>query len=229
MRSPSLLTCLSACAMLACRTSTQGSGAGQEPVVVPASAAPAAAPEPSEAEASGRPIDLELRVEAVTKKGHGFIEPNEPLRTGDRMALHVSVSEPAFVYVGHATSGKPGSLLYPTGAAERVAPGADFRFPPSGRWLELDRNVGYEDLFVYAARRELTKGETLALLREDSAREHSLRRLSQKKVRARRRQTQARDDSPEALTPGTRGLQVVEQGAKGEGDVAKAHFSVKHR
>jgi len=224
----SLLAVLAASLALACRSHSGAAAPGPTPASGgPATAA--AATTPAEPE---KPIDLGLRVEAVTKKGQGFIEPDEVLRSGDRMALHISVSEPAYVYVGYATSGKPGTLLFPKGAAEQIAPGTDFRFPPTGHWLELDKNVGYEDVFVYAARRELAPPETVALLKEDSARANSLRtKIAQKKkAPGKRRADKARDDSPEALTAGTRGLQMADEAPESASanGVSKAHFPIIH-
>jgi hypothetical protein len=180
-----------------------------------------------------KPVDLGLRVEALTRKGQGFIDSDEPLRSGDRLALHITVSEPAYVYVGYSSTGKAGSLLFPKSAPERIAPGVGFRYPPPGQWLELDKKFGQEDIFVYAAKRMLTNEETMALLKEDSAKVQRVSKatLSPKKKKVAKQPAQPGDDSPEALSASTRGLQVVGEGGaevQAENGVTKAHFLIRH-
>lgn len=244
VRIPSWLwTCSLAAALAACRTGPAVPDAAPRPAAAspgaPAAGAqasdlPRAQPAPAATPAPEKPVDVSLRVEAVTRRGHGFIESDETLRSGDRMALHVAVSEPAYVYVGLASSNGSRSVIHPKGEPELLATGTDLRVPPGSQWLKLDKTTGQEDLFVYASRRVLTKAQLAALLEADGkrARRASAPRAAPASGAGARRPAPPADDSPDALSPATRGLEVVgDSGSElaTEGGITKAHFTVQHR
>lgn len=164
MDTRSLLTWCTALSLVACRTTSQPNAGVQPPRATTSSAGAVAS-------AQAKPIELALHVEALTAKGPArFIDSDEVLRSGDRLALHVDVSEPAYVYVGHRAANGTRSVIYPRSGSELVAPGLDHRIPAAGQWFKLDRDAGQEDLFLYASRQQLSSEEMAKLLETDSAR-----------------------------------------------------------
>lgn len=224
-------------------STSQASGtAGQAPALPPSAASfpdpgrPLDSPlVPEPPAVADRPVDVDFRVEARTDYGSSFIRSGETLRTGDRLALHVKVSEPAYVYVGLAAPNGKQSIL-PASADAPFAPGMEHRIPPSGKWFKLARNAGREDIFLYASKQPLSKEQTLQLLRDDAARtrpKSAGRGTSKKREREPRRpQSPAADDAPGALTGATR--TIVLEGESGgdvqaESNLTKAHFYIRHR
>ncbi len=234
----SLLFCCMAALLMGCQTSSRASGtgpAGPAPTAAPTEA-PTAAPSPAAAPTADKPIDLALRVEALTAKGPPkFIDSDESLRSGDRLALHVEVSEPSYVYVGHRAPNGKRSVIFPRSGNELFAPGMDHRIPAAGQWFKLDRDSGQEDLFLYASRKALTSDETLKLLESDSARwKRTEPRAPAKTVSKNKpgatQPSQPEDGMPGKLEPGNRGL-IIDESAdiEADKDLTKAHFLIRHR
>ncbi len=117
-------------------------------------------------------VDIQFRAEAIPQRGEGFVVDDSEitLRSGDRVAFYVSVNKPAYAYVGIHSSDGSQTLIYPSGAEQQtvLSPGAEHRIPSAGVWMKLDKNVGQEDIFVYASKTLLTAQAALDLLREDS-------------------------------------------------------------
>jgi hypothetical protein len=179
-----------------------------------------------------KPVEVTLRVEAITKAGQHFIESDDTLRTGDRLALHVGVSEASYVYVGLASAAGTRALVFPASTAQTaVQPGTEQRIPAAGQWFKLDRDTGQEDVFVYASRRQLTSAEALDLVKKDSGRVKKPAAASPKKTSVKRPAATPRDDAPEALSPDTRGLEVVGDPTQDQASdgVARRRFTIQHR
>lgn len=182
------------------------------------------------------PIEVSLRVEAVTKSGQGFVESGKTLRTGDQIALHVGISEAAYVYVGHSAPTGAQTILYPTSGNELFAPGTERRIPAPGQWLRLDKEIGREDVFVYASRTPLSADEVLSRLKQDRARSQAAAAPAKTSAATTRPATKrpARrpsEDAPELLSANTRGLDLVDdKGADIQTDrgVTRAHFEINH-
>lgn len=177
-----------------------------------------------------RPIAVDLKVEAMTRKGQGFIDSEEILRSGDKLALHLVLSDPAYVYVGLLAADGSKSVVFPKEGHQILSAGIDHRIPALGQWFKLDRDTGREDIFVYASRKPLASEQTLALLDQDAAR---VRQAKAPKVKHPKRPSGSQgDDGPGALSPDTRGLDVVsdEQGqAKADPNLTRAHFPIRHK
>jgi hypothetical protein len=201
-------------------------------------------PEAKKPPPSDQPITVELRVEALTKSGSKMIESEDTLHSGDRMALQVSVDQPAYVYVALAPAdgGKPQVLYPPKDAAEaQVQPGAATRIPPAGQWFRLDKDTGQEDILVYAAHEPMS-AETLEKNMLTDAREFAGKKPAQpkkpkppkKKVASSSSSTSSSggggDDAPGGLGSGTRGLALdTEEPAKTEGGITSLHFAIHHK
>jgi hypothetical protein len=181
-----------------------------------------------------RPIVVDLKVEAVTRKGQGFIDGQEILRSGDKLALHVALSESAYVYVGLLAADGSRSVVFPQGESTILGAAVDHRIPAPGQWFKLDRDSGQEDIFVYASRKPLTQEQTLALIAEDGARVRAQAPKPAPKAKRPRKPSAAAppDDAPGGLSPDTRGLAVVTDepaDTKGDPDLTRAHFPIRHR
>jgi hypothetical protein len=180
-----------------------------------------------------RPIAVELKVEAVTHKGQGFIDGQEILRSGDKLALHVSLSEAAYVYVGLLAADGSRSVVFPGGESTLFDPGADHRIPAAGQWFKLDRDTGQEDIFVYASRKPLTQDQTMALIAQDAAQVRAQAPKPAPKAKRPRKTTAVAppDDAPSGLSPDTRGLAVVTDepvDTKADLDLTRTHFPIRH-
>ncbi len=82
------------------------------------------------------------------------------LRSGDRLALSVSVDRAAWVYLAYVDGQGQPAILYPTnGQGVRVQPGEMVRVPPPGLTIELDANPGEEHLMVIATERPLEQSD----------------------------------------------------------------------
>jgi hypothetical protein len=215
-----------------CRTTTSETTGARPEAPPPAPAFPA--PQPAL-----EPIDVTLRVEASTSKGRRFIESDEALHSGDRVALHVSLNEPAYVYVGHAAASGRRTVIFPPAGSQLLAAGVH-RIPEPGQWFKLDRDVGEEDLFVYASRAPLTSEQMDAFLKDDTVKWRRVRpapgpepkTTNTKRRSTHRRRLAAAGEEPGALSPATRGLSLVaEEGSEVEidKDLTKVHFLIRHR
>jgi hypothetical protein len=177
-------------------------------------------------------------VEAITKQGQRTIDSKEVLRSGDRLALHVEVSQPAYVTVGLLSAKGVRTILFPKKENELLSAGTEHRIPPAGQWFRLDQDTGREDIFVYASKKPLKSNETLALLQKDgqkvrgaapSAAPSSPKKPTKQKKPVKPAQPQD-EGGPEALSSDTRGIDVVGSEEKqAEDGVTRMHFPIRHR
>lgn len=225
--------CSAALSLFACAAPRPAARPAQPEPAVAATAEPI--PSPAPALALDGPIEVTLRVEAITREGHGFIESDKGLRSGDQIALHVGVKEPAYIYIGLASAGGGQSLLFPRGSAsELLSPDSVRRIPQPGQWFRLDKDAGREDIFVYASRTPLTGDEVLTRLRRDSVGFRAAALASAKPTAvaaARPRPRPSANDAPGKLSADDRGLDLVDdKGAdvQTDGGVTRAHFRIRH-
>lgn len=223
-------------------TGCAGSKASERPQPAPAAVAvplPAPiieepAPEPPPPPAAG-PVELTVAVEAFTKAGELVpVRSGQTLHSGDRIAFTVGVTAPAYVYVALADAEQTPSIIFPREGDVRVEPGKAHRIPAEGQWFRLDKDTGYEDLFVYAAGNPIARDEILARTRGQLDRLAELRKRAQHKpkpARPRPKQTTVAraDDAPGALTDDTRGLELDEGPTTADaGAVIQQHLLIKH-
>lgn len=237
--------CVAMLCLLGCRTPQAASEtlAASRSDAADSAGKAAPVPGPPPVPALDGPIEVALRVEAITREGHRFIESNKSLQSGDQIALHVGLNEEAYVYIGVLSESRAPSILFPRGAqSERFSAGAERRIPQVGQWLRLDKDVGREDIFVYASRTALTLEEALARLKLDSARFRTVAPASVRppgpasarppaKAVAPRAPTGMRDDGPGMLSAGNRGFDLVDErgvDVQTEGGVTRVHFQIMH-
>lgn len=135
----------------------------------PSAAAPAATASPS-APVSDKPVELSLRIDALsTSKGALSLQPGDSLRSGDQIAISVTVDQPAYVYIAVASSSEPPKLVFPKSGDQQIQPGQVLRIPNNTeKWIPLDFKVGEDDIFAYAAVRPIPSGDLLNLIGADA-------------------------------------------------------------
>jgi hypothetical protein len=182
----------------------------------------------------GKPVEVDLKVEAVTAAGQGFVDFGQRLRAGDKLALYVTPDEAAYVYVALASSNQDAPVLLFPGAdqAAIVGAGKTERVPRVGRWFKLDGGAGREDLYVYAAKRPLTAEDVLSRVKADAeadrvAAAKAEAAAKRKKKGKPNRPPLAQNDAPGLVSAETRSLELVED-EPAEAGVTKKHFSIKH-
>jgi hypothetical protein len=244
------LTATLAVAAAGCKT-TQPKTEPMPVVAAPpdAGAAVAKAPEPAVLD-DGKAVDVSLKVEAVTPKGQAFVDSGGTLHTGDKIALHVGVNAPAYVYVALASADGSQSLLFPPEGAKADAavmkPGGDQRVPAlTDKWYRLDKTTGFEDIYVYASKKALTKDDVLGRVVADNKkpRKPATKTPGTTTRKPRPKATPhggdgvghttgtvvaANDDAPVASTDDTRGLDLVDDATTSADQVTRKHFTITH-
>lgn len=135
----------------------------------PSTPTPVATAQPAAA-APEKPIELSLRIDAISgSKGTLSLQPGDSLRSGDQIAISVSVDQPAYVYIAVASSTEAPKLIFPKSGDQLVSPGQALRIPANAeKWIPLDFKVGQDDIFAYAAPRPIPNGELLNLINADA-------------------------------------------------------------
>ncbi len=134
------------------------------PVTSPPAASPAATPAPE------KPVELSLRIDALSaSRGALSLQPGDSLRSGDQIAISVSVDQPAYVYIAVGSSSEAPKLVFPKSGDHQVLPGQVLRIPSNAeKWIPLDFKVGQDDIFAYAAARPIPSSELLNLINADA-------------------------------------------------------------
>jgi hypothetical protein len=196
----------------------------------------------------GKPVDVSLKVEAVTPRGQTFVDSGETLHTGDKIALHVGVNVPAYVYVALAAADGTQNLIFPRDDSNAdgaiLKPGGDRRVPAEGQWFRLDKTVGHEDIFVYASKKPLSKDDVLGRVVADNKKPRKAiagkgGKHPAPKPRPRNNDSggtghptgavvAANNDAPAASNDDTRGLELVDESTTGPDQVTRRHFSIDH-
>lgn len=119
---------------------------------------------------SAKPVEMSLRIDAIsTSKGLMSLQPGDSLRSGDQIAISVSVDQPAYVYIAVASSTEAPKIIFPKNGDQQVMPGQALRIPSNAeKWIPLDFKVGQDDIFAYAAPRPIPNGELLNLISTDA-------------------------------------------------------------
>ena len=102
---------------------------------------------------------LELTFHAFADAG-GTQKPvamGSTLKTGDRIALSVTVTRPAHIYVVQVFPDGNAGVLFPGPNEDRPITGTQ-RIPGTG-WFELDQVVGEENVYVIASTEALEKAD----------------------------------------------------------------------
>lgn len=105
-------------------------------------------------------IVLEITVRARQGARRFELTEGSTLRTGDGVALEVTSSRPAYVYVAYVDSRGVAQRLYPTSNRDQlVEPGRMVRMPATGDEFALDENTGTERVIVIASPSSLRQSD----------------------------------------------------------------------
>jgi hypothetical protein len=181
----------------------------------------------------GKPVDVNLQVEARIDGKTSMVLSGQTLHSGDEIALYVSVTEPAYLYLALASADGDRNLLFPAAEPELVGPGSLRRVPAEGKWFRLDKDTGNEDIFAYASRKPLTREDVIARLKADADHAAGQRKKAQHLATRPKNKPgsspKGHTDDPGSLTPETRGLDVVDDTTAPSGDgIIRKHFTIKH-
>lgn len=94
------------------------------------------------------------------------VEPSDILCSGESFRLSVEVDTPSYLYVAQGRNGH-GQLLYPPehGDLVKLLPGRFYNIPENGK-LELDTNVGLEQVFLLASPKPLGPSSIVQLVEQ---------------------------------------------------------------
>ncbi len=93
------------------------------------------------------------------------IESGTPLQSGDKIALQLFIDKPSYVYTLFRSNAGKILRLYPAQGDELVEANGQRRVPrEDNTWIELDKNVGHEHLFVVASEKPLSTEDLHALI-----------------------------------------------------------------
>lgn len=206
--------------------------AGTQKKPPPPPPAPVTAPEPTPVAttAPDKPVDLMLRIDAISAtKGAFELQPGDVLKSGDRLAVTVRVDQPAYVYVTVISSDGSSKRLFPKDGDQQVTPSEPLRIPKNPeKWIPLDSTTGQENVFVYAAKKPLGAEEQLTLLNADVETVKAAAKRSSKPKASKGK------DAPSHLTADSRGVILEdEEGSPPStvdpSGVVKKRFIVRHK
>ncbi len=107
--------------------------------------------------AGSKAFELTFQTFASSEGGQRGVDQGATLKSGDKIALSVTVSRPAYIYV---------LQFFPDGSAEVLFPGPGEELPVSGTqrvpntgWFQLDDAVGEEHVYVVASAEPLAKAD----------------------------------------------------------------------
>lgn len=206
--------------------------AGTQKKPPPPPPAPVTAPEPTPvaATAPDKPVDLTLRLDAISAtKGAFELQPGDVLKSGDRLAVTVRVDQPAYVYVTVISSDGSSKRLFPKDGDQQVTPSEPLRIPKNPeKWIPLDSTTGQENVFVYAAKKPLGAEEQLTLLNADVETVKAAAKRSSKPKASKGK------DAPSHLTADSRGVILEDEEGNPSSTVdpsgvVKKRFIVRHK
>jgi hypothetical protein len=161
----------------------------------------------------------------------------------------VGVNAPAYVYVALASADGSQAVIFPKADGQPdsaiLKPGAEQRIPGDGQWFRLDKTVGHENIFVYAAKKPLTKEDVLSRVVADNKKPRKATPPKGAGPRKPPKQPKpshggggvgnttgtvvaANDDAPVASNDDTRGLELVDEATVGADQVTRKHFTINH-
>lgn len=107
---------------------------------------------------ASEPLDVSVSMDAL---GPGqvemrFVKPNDQVHSGEGVRFKVRVTQPAYVYVVWYASKGWSTVLFPDAGDRQVSPGEDLTVTNRGARIELDENVGQENVYVLASNRPMS-------------------------------------------------------------------------
>ncbi|MBA2538037.1 MAG: DUF4384 domain-containing protein [Deltaproteobacteria bacterium] len=129
-------------------------GCGGNPAADPKS--PTQPTQPTQPTEAAQPGALELTFRAVGE-GEKAVAMGSTLKSGERIALSMTLTRPAHVYVLQFFPDGTAAVLFPGPGEEKPISGLQ-RIPATG-WFELDQNVGDENVYVVASVEPLAQAD----------------------------------------------------------------------
>lgn len=171
-----------------------------------------------------KPVEVSLRIDALSAaKGALALQPGDTLRSGDQLAISVTVDQPAYVYVAVGSSAGAPQLVFPKTGDQQLSASTPLRIPANPeKWIPLDTTVGQDDVFVYASPQPIGRAELFNLMNSDAAaaKKASAKRLAKaasapkaakpaKPPKTKKPEgSSATQEEPGGLSAGSRGLAV---------------------
>ena len=118
--------------------------------------------------AGSKSFELTFQTFASADNGQRSVEQGATLKSGDKIALSVSVSRPAYIYVLQFFPDGSAEVLFPAPGEERAISGTQ-RVPDTG-WFQLDDAVGEENVYVVASAEPLAQADTAVKKTVDAVR-----------------------------------------------------------
>lgn len=225
-----------ACALLL--GASFGCGGPQKPVEQPpVTQPPVQQPLPT----PDKPPNVTLRLDGISSsKGAHELEPGEVLRSGDRMAVNVGVDQPSYVYVAVASATGSPQFIFPKSGDQQVDGAKPVRIPANPeKWIILDKQVGQEDVFVYASPKPIPSTELTNLVTADAAaaKKAAAKRASKAAPTgpAKTKPAKTKAEDAGALSAGSRGVQIESDDSDeapptpGNPNIVVKRFSVIHK
>lgn len=134
------------------------------PQVVPTPTPPPAVVRPAD------PIKVGMLVQVHSRSGPGIprmVEPNQRLRSGDRLSLLLKADEPAYIYLFFVNAQRRAQPLYAPVNNQPILASEWVRVPALPAMLELDQKVGEENILLIAQRSPLAPDAVRARVQEE--------------------------------------------------------------
>lgn len=125
-------------------------------------------PTPAKPAAASKSFELTFQTFASAEGGQRGVDQGATLKSGDKIALSVSVSRPAYVYVLQFFADGSAEVLFPGPGEERPINGTQ-RVPGTG-WFQLDNAVGEENVYVVASAEPIAKADAAVMKTVDTVR-----------------------------------------------------------
>ena len=116
----------------------------------------------------GKSFELTFQTFASAEGGQRGVDQGATLKSGDKIALSVSLTRPAYIYV---------LQFFPDGSAEVLFPGPGEEHPITGTqrvpgtgWFQLDDAVGEENVYVVASAEPLAQADAAVMKTVDTVR-----------------------------------------------------------
>lgn len=188
-----------------------------------------------------KPPNVTLRLDGISSsKGAHELEPGEILRSGDRMAVNVGVDQPSYVYVAVASASGSPQFIFPKSGDQQIDSSKPVRIPANPeKWIVLDKQVGQEDVFVYASPKPIPSTELTNLITADAAASKKAAAKRASKVAtpgpAKTKPAKGKTEDAGALSAGSRGISVEADDTDetpptpGNPNIVVKRFSVIHK
>jgi len=113
-------------------------------------------------------FELTFQTFASAEGGQRGVDQGATLKSGDKIALSVSVSRPTYIYILQFFADGSAEVLFPGPGEERPVNGTQ-RVPGTG-WFQLDDAVGEENVYIVASAELIAKADAAVMKTVDTVR-----------------------------------------------------------